>query len=58
MTDKLAKTEVQQLEFIGKTYFQDGLLLSDMWFRGFPDGSEDKESTRNAGDTGWEDPLV
>lgn len=44
MTNKLAKTEVQQLEFIGKNYFQDGLLLSDMWFRGFPDGSEDGKS--------------
>ena len=52
VTDKLAKTEVQQLDFIGKNYFQDGLLPSDMWFRGFPDGSEDKESTCNAGDTG------
>ena len=26
-------------------------------FLGFPGGSADKESTYNAGDLGWEDPL-
>ena len=26
-------------------------------FSGFPGGSAGKESTRNAGDLGWEDPL-
>ena len=26
-------------------------------FLGFPGGSDGKESTRNAGDLGWEDPL-